>query len=296
MKKYIGLLIGVIVLIIVLFLLISSCSKKDNGEPLVFKDKVLEGMIKSELDKDQIYASDLSEITGIMIASDKLLGFSGGGHTDKSIILFGFDEYEYEGVRYSGDGTIETLEDLVYFPKLNSIRIYLQPNIDFDTIPNKANIYNLGLSQNKLDSLTFLEGFDKLMYLSLSSNSIVNLNGVENVKTIKRLGLNSNDVVDISLLEGFNNLEHLDLTYNAVLDVSPLSSLPKLNYLSLYENGISDISPLSNVKSLEELYLNNNNITDISPLKEFTSFKALNISGNPITNYEEINHITNAVK
>lgn len=253
-------------------------------------------MVKKELNKDIIYTTDLNEISGLMIASDRLIGFSGGGHTDKSIILFGFDEYEYEEVRYKGYGTITSLEDLKYFPKLTSLRVYLQPNIDFHTIPNRGNIYNLGLSQNKIEDLTFLEGFTKLGYLTLSTNNIVDLDGVENVKTIKRLGLNSNDVVDISLLEGFDNLEHSDLTYNSVLDVSTLSNLPKLSYLSLYENGIVDISPLSSIKTLEELYLNNNNITDISPLKSFTSFKALNIENNPITNYEEIVHITNAVK
>jgi hypothetical protein len=296
MKKYIGLVVGIIVLIIVVFILMSSCSKKEIEEELVFKDKVLETMIKEELDKDKVYPSDLNEISGLLIASDRLIGFSGGGYTDKSVILFGFDSFEYEGTRYKEFGTITSLEDLKYFPKLTSLRIYLQPNIDFDTIPNKGNIYNLGLSQNQIEDLTFLEGFDKLMYLSISSNKIVNLEGIENVDGIKRLNLNSNDVEDISLLEGFNNLENLDLTYNAVKDVSALSNLPKLEYLSLYENGISDISPLSNIKSLKELYLNNNSITDISPLKDFTSFEALNISGNPITNYEEINHIKNVVK
>ena len=296
MKKYVGLLIGFIVLLIIVVIFMSSCNKKEKEVELVFEDSVLESMIKKELDKDNIYASDLNEITGIMIASDRLIGFSGGGYTEKSVILFGFDEFEYEGTRYKEFGTIKSLKDLKYFPKLSSLRIYLQPNIDFDTIPNKGNIYNLGLSQNSITNLEFLEGFDKLMYLTLSSNKIVNLNGIENVNNIKRLGLNSNDVVDISLLSNFNNLEYLDLTYNAVKDINSLANLPKLSYLSLYENGISDISPIASIKSLEELYLNNNNITDISPLKDFTSFTSLNISNNPITNYEVISHIKNVTK
>lgn len=303
MKNHITkiLIAGILLIIILLAIFLVGCPKdknNDNGsnQPITFKDKQFEKMIQKELDKDEIYKSDLSEISGIMIASDRIIGFSGGGHKDKSVVLFGFDEFEYEDVRYKEFGTIKTLEDLENFPKLTSIRIYLQPNIDFNTIPNKANITNLGLSQNKISSLDFLEGFDKLLYLSISSNSIVELKGIENTPTLKRLGLNSNDVKDISLLSNFKDLEHLDLTYNNVLDVSPIKDLPKLEYISLYENGISDITPLASIKSLKQLFLNNNKITDISPLKDFTSFEDLNISGNPITNYEAISHITNTVK
>jgi len=296
MKKYIRLIVLILVIIVITILLFSRCSKKENETIIEFKDETLESMIKTELKKDKIYSSDLSEISGIMIAADRVLGLSGGGHTDKSVILFGYDSFEYEDVRYTEFGTIKTLEDLKYFPKLTSIRIYLQPNIDFNTIPNKGNIYNLGLSQNKIEDLSFLEGFDKLNYLTISSNNISNLKGIENVNNIKRLGLNSNNINNIELLYNFNNLEHLDLTYNKVIDINPISNLKKLEYLSLYENGISDITGLSKIKTLNELYLNNNNITDISALKDFEYFEVLNITENPISNYEVIDHIENVVR
>lgn len=296
MKKYLKIIIILIILFIIIVGLFTKCNKKESDEALEFKDLAFATMLKKELNKEQIYATDLNEISGIMIAADRVLGLSGGGHTDKSVILFNFEEFEYKDVRYKEFGTIKSLEDLKYFPKLTSLRIYLQPNIDFETIPNKAKINNLGLSQNKLTNIKFLKGFDSLIYLSLSSNYLVDLSGIEAVNNIKRLNLNSNDVTNIELLKDFNNLEYLDLTYNNVLDIIPLTNLPKLNYLSLYENGISDITPLSNIKTIEELYLNNNNITDISPLKDFTSFKALNISNNPITNYDVINHIPNVTK
>ena len=292
MKKHLAL---ISLLIILSIFLLSGCSS-NKEEKIVFADKQFEKMLQEELDKKEIYKSDLSEISGIMIAADRVLGLSGGGHKDKSVILFGFEEFEYEKVRYKEFGTIKTLEDLKNFPKLTSIRIYLQPNIDFNTIPNKGNITNLGLSQNKISNLEFLEGFDKLLYLSISSNKIVDLKGIENVPKLKRLNLNSNDIESIPQLASFKDLENLDLTYNSVDDVSPLKDLSKLNYLSLYGNGISDITPLANIKSLKQLFLNNNRITDISALKDFASFEDLNISGNPIKNYEVIKHIENAVK
>ena len=137
MKKHIKLIIFIIILVLIVLLFLFKCSKKENEVALEFKDKTLANMIKKELNKDEIYPSDLSEISGIMIASDEVLGFSGGGHTDKSVVLFGFEAFEYEDVRYTKNGTIETLEDLKYFLKLTSIRIYIQPNIDFNTKPNK---------------------------------------------------------------------------------------------------------------------------------------------------------------
>ena len=96
MKKYIKLIILILVVAIIIFIFLFSCSKKEKGKEevaLEFKDKAFANMIKKELNKDEIYASDLSEISGIMIAADRVLGFSGGGHTDKSIILFGFDSF-----------------------------------------------------------------------------------------------------------------------------------------------------------------------------------------------------------
>lgn len=301
-NKYIKYLIAIVILFLILFFLFNGCDKKENKAesknetPLTFKDEVFMKMLQKTLDKEEIYQSDLDGYSGILIAADRLLSLSGNGKTMESVILFGFDSFEHDGKRYTEFGTIETLEDLKYFSNLSTVMVYLQPNIDFETIPNKDKIYNLRLSQNKINDISFLNGYAKLAYLGLSSNKIVNINGIENVKTLKNVSFNSNDIEDITLLSDLTNLEEIDLTYNSVTDLRPLLNLSKLEYLSLYENGLSDISPLAGVKSLKELYLNNNSITDISPLSDFNSFDALNVSGNPITNFEPISHITNVVK
>lgn len=288
----------IIILIIIIILLLKGCEKNTNKneEPITFKDPVFEQMITKELNKSKIYPSDLEGYSGILIAADRLMSFSGKGKDSETVILYGFDTFEHNGVRYTEYGTMKSLEDLSNFPNLTRIHIYLQPEIDFGTIPNKKNIYNLCLEQSKINDLTFLEGYSKLLYLSLGSNEIVNLNGIQNLITLKNISFNSNNIVDITLLSNLTNVEELDLTYNKVVDVRPLTNMTKLEYLSLYENGISNIEPLASITSLKELYLNNNNITDISPLEAFTSFDSLNVSGNPIQNIEKVNHIQNVVK
>lgn len=292
MKKYVYVVLFVVVSII--FIFIKSCTTGEDE--IVFSDKVFEAMMKSKFDKDKIYPSDLANITGITIAADRVLEFSGKGFEEKSIILYGFTEYEYDGVRYEEYGTMTMLDDLKNFPKLSSVRVYLQPNIDFNTIPNRGNIYNLGLNQNKISKLDFLEGYTKLKYLWLSSNELVDITGVENVKTVTNINFNSNDIEDISLLSNLTDLKYIDLTYNKVVNLTPLANLKNLEYLSLYENGLSDITPLANIKSLKNLYLNNNNITDVSPLSGFTSFENLNLTNNPIINIEVLDHIENITK
>ncbi len=289
-KIFVNIILILAFLLILLILMFKGCDKK-REKLIIFKDPVFESMIKESLKKDKIYPSDLKGYSGILIAADRLMSFSGNGKDTESIILYGYDTFEYRGVRYTEFGTMKTLEDLKHFPDLISIRVYLQPEIDYNTIPNKDKIYNLNLSQNKISDITFLDGYNKLVYLNLSSNEIVNLDGIENLMTLRRLLFNSNDIVNIDLLKGLINIEELDLTYNQVNNLNPLTNLNKLEYLSLYENGLSDISPVSKIKSLRELYLNNNNITDISSLKDFASFDVLNISGNPITNIEVISHI-----
>lgn len=291
MKKYVNL----IILVFLAGFLLAGCSGKDE-EALVFKDKQFEKMLQEEIGSEKIYKSDLAEVSGILIAADRVLDLTGGGYKDNKIILYGYDEFEYGGTRYKETGSIKTLEDLKHFPRLSSIRIYRQPEVDFNTIPSKSGIINLGLSQNNLGNLDFLTGFDNLLYLSVSSNKLTDIKGVENAPKLKLLNLNSNEVASVATLSQLKELENLDLTYNSVTDISPLKGLSKLTYLSLYENGLKDISPISEMKSLKELYLNNNKITDLSPLKGFSTFDSLNVSGNPVKSYDPVSHIDNLVK
>lgn len=289
-------ILGLIIFICLIFILIKGCGGSLNENPIVFKDSTFEKMIKESLNKDKIYPSDLKDYSGILIAADRLMSFSGKGKNIESVILYGYDSFEYNDKRYTEFGSIKSLEDLSNFPKLVTIMVYLQPDIDYNTIPNKEKVFNLQLSQNKIEDLSFLKGFNTLSYLGLSSNQVSNLDGIEYLTKLKRLSFNSNNIVNIDLLGNLINLEHLDLTFNKIKDISALSSLTKLEYLSLYDNEVSDITALSNLTSIKQLYLNNNNIVDISPLKDFKSFDSLDVSGNKIENMEVISHIDNVIK
>ena len=70
--------------------------------PVVFSNPFFEEKIKEELGKDTILQSDLDTITGFAVSADEFIFLWGEGRSQKSIIHFYEDEFEYEGVRYKG--------------------------------------------------------------------------------------------------------------------------------------------------------------------------------------------------
>lgn len=264
-----------------------------NSNIVTFVDPVFEKMIKQALEKDIIYQSDLDEVTGVKIAADRFMLLSGKNMPEESIVLMGIDSYEYKDVLYKDIGTMKSLEDLKNFKNLSNLKINLQPNIDYNTIPNKEKISILSLSQCNIDDISFMDGFSNVMYLTLSNNNIVDIKIINKLSKLKILNIIENKIERIETLYTTNlkSLEKLYLTFNVISDISGLKNMENLKYLSLYGNNVKDISVLSSMKTIKELYLNNNQIEDISPLKSFESFDAINVSNNPIKNMDEIKHL-----
>lgn len=264
-----------------------------NEEPIVFTDEVFEKLLKTELGTDKIYPSDLEEITGIQIAADQFLFLSGPNRPSRSIILFKDDTFEYEDQKYTGFGTMKSLNDLSYFPKLSVLKITLQPDIDYNTIPNMSQLVQINITQSKVTDIAFLSEGEKLTYVILSTNNIKEIRSLENCKKLKYLSVNFNDVSDISPLADLITLEKVYFYENAITDITPLSKLTALQEIGMYNNMISDISVLSGLKNLTYVEFINNKITDVSPLKNFSSFERLALTGNPIENIELLSHIEN---
>lgn len=268
-------------------------TNSDSNEVIVFKDPVFEKLIKESLGKEEIYTSYLENYTGLKIAADEFILLSGPNNAEESITLHGEDTFQYKDEKYTGYGTMSSLEDLKYFPKLNNLKVTLQPNIDYSTIPNKEQFNNLSLTQSKISEVSFLSEAVNVMYLDLFSNEIINLTGIENMKQIKLLYVNYNRVDDISALENLTTLENIKFYGNKISDITPIANLTSLEKIGMYENEISDISVLSGLEHLTEVEFINNKITDVSPLKDFDSFKRLALKGNPVENIELLNHIEN---
>ena len=121
----------------------------------------------------------------------------------------------------------------------------------------------LDLSQNKIVSITEVEGLDKLPNLEV-------------------LILMGNRISQISGLERMVNLRSLNLNRNKITKIEGINHLTKLRYLGLSHNKITEISGLDAQTGLEELSLSFNKIMEITGLEQLTNLRRLNLASNPL--------------
>lgn len=120
--------------------------------PITFEDPVLARLLQAELGKETIFPSDLVGFSGMQIAADEYLFLSGQGRPGKNVILHGQDTFEHESRRYTGYGTIKMLMYLKHFPDLTALRITLQPQLGYGTIPILDRLIQLNITYSKLTS------------------------------------------------------------------------------------------------------------------------------------------------
>ncbi|HZJ74988.1 MAG TPA: leucine-rich repeat domain-containing protein, partial [Clostridia bacterium] len=277
--------VALFTLTFILFSAGCSCSfRTGEKELVVFKDAIFEKLIKEELQKDTIYTDDLSDIKGIQILADKYIFLSGSGRPEKDITLYGDDTFEYEEQKYTGFGTIKTLDDLKNFPALTVLKVFLQPETDYSTIPSIEKLERITISQSKLKDITFLSNAVNIASLTLSTNNISDISALGSCTKLTFLSVDFNDVSDITVLSKLTQLKRISFYSNKISDLSPLKDLTSLEDIALYNNKIQDISALSGLTNLKKIELINNKIEDVSPLKDFSSFEELRLSGNPIKN------------
>lgn len=317
MRLYSKRLLYIVLIMALIFLLLvgSGCARKNDAnsaanstppasqgekqgsdkeqEPVVFSDAVFETLLKAELGRETIYPADLAEFTGIEIAADQFLFLSGPDRPNKSIILFAPDAFEYDSKKYTGYGTMKSLDDLKYFPKLTALRVALQPEINYNTIPNVAQLNHVSVSLSKLSDIDFLSGATNLTSVSLSTNNISDISVLENCKNLKYLYANYNNISDLSPISTLTSLKKINFYQNKLTDITPLAKLTSLEEIGMYNNSVSDISVLAGLPNLTNVEFIGNQITDVSPLKDFKSFERLALTGNPIENIELLSHIEN---
>ena len=264
-------------------------------EPISFEDPVLFNLLKKELGKDEILPKDLAEYTSIEIAADEFAFLAAGGDSEKSIIHYMEDAFEYDGVRYEGFGTMKSLADLKYFTSLDKIYITLQPEIDYSTIPEEIaeKVRVVLIYQSQLEDISFLEKFENLMVLTLNTNNIKDLSPLEGKDKLIWLSFDWNEVQDLTPISSLTALKSISAYSNKISDLTALSDLPNLEEIEFYNNLIKDIGPLKNITTLKSVELINNQIEDVTPLKEFESFEELRLTGNPIKNIDVLSHIKN---
>lgn len=273
----------------------SDSSEGGSNDPIEFQDPVFEELVKKALGKEVVTAADLAGVNHIQIGGDHFVNLSKEGHSGSSMVyLFGTD-VEFDGVRYTGFGSMTSLADLKQFKDLTFLSITLQPNIDYSTIPAEVlpKLRTVFLTQSSIKDLSFLKGASSMFSLELFHNEVTDLTPLADCKELVTISANSNGVTDLSPLAQLPKLKRLSFYQNKVADLTPLANLTLLEELGFYKNQIEDITPLAGLTNLKDLELSNNKIKDVMPLKGFKEVENLNLSGNPVENLEELDHIEN---
>lgn len=209
-----------------------------------------------------------------------------------------------------------TLDDLIWFERLESLSTDILRGIDFSPISQLSSLRTLSLPGCSIDAVE-LEAFGtmtNLTSLNLSDCGLSSAAALSNLTNLETLILANNSIGNLSALEGLTKLKKLDLTRNAVTSLAVLVDLPTLEWLGLAHNpidtltpasgcknmrwldvtgcGISDLNPVGNMADLNELYASSNEISDISVLSGCPALVKLDLSDNLISDVSVLSGLT----
>ena len=171
------------------------------------------------------------------------------------------------------DSSVDSLQDLVFFPNLISLTLGEYGN-NIPPITTMNGIENC----TKLQSLSIINGPDKdYSAVSLLSNltSFIRRGGndyddiikyLKNCRNLRELTIGGQKITDMSNISECKYLVRLNLINNQISKIKGLESMINLEFLGLNDNYITKIEGLENLTNLKILYLDNNNVEDITPL------------------------------
>ncbi len=186
------------------------------------------------------------------------------------------------------DKSVDSLEDLVFFPNLTSLTLG-----DWGKNSPQVNTLNGVENCTKLQSITILDGPDKdyMAVLLLSNlktfyksggndfNNIID--ALKLCSSLENVSISNNQISNMSRISELGDLKSLNLATNQITKIEGLENKLNLTALNLESNKITKIEGLENLSNLEGLGLWNNQIIDITPLSVNNSLMSLNLMANP---------------
>ena len=191
------------------------------------------------------------------------------------------------------DTSVDSLEDLVFFPNLENLTLgdsngNNSPNITtMDGIENCMNLKSLFLNNVNIESFKQLSNLNEVTKISLlyGNNNIKDLiNTIEKLSTLQTFILNyAGGEYDYKIISDLP-VSLTSLTIRGAGDkinkIEGIEHLTNLTYLQMDNNKINTIKGIEKLTQLISLNLTNNQITDITPLSANTSLTTLNLKGN----------------
>ncbi|KRQ87438.1 Internalin-A precursor [Caloramator mitchellensis] len=166
---------------------------EDGINPIMFKDKNLERVIRIYLGKDQ----------GIIFAKD----------------VRGITELD---LRYQG---ITTLIDLRYFKGLKKINVAYNEISSLEGLTNLPKLEELIAFENNISDIKGIGNVKTLKKLDLANNNITDVSEISSLKNLEILNLSSNRIQNILGFEKLINLKEIDVSQNNIKDFSAVEKL-----------------------------------------------------------------------
>ena len=185
------------------------------------------------------------------------------------------------------DKTVDSLEDLVFFPNLISLTLgeygsNIPPIISMNGIENCTKLSNLDIiygpdkDYSAVAKLSNLKSFNR--FYGNDYNNIID--ATKFCENLERFSLSQVKVTNMNRIAELGNLKSLSLVSGQIKKIEGLKNMTNLEGLSLAGNQIKEIEGLENLTKLKRLFLNTNQIADITPLSANTSLMELNLKSN----------------
>ena len=191
------------------------------------------------------------------------------------------------------DSSVDSLEDLVFFPNLESLILgdsngKNSPNITtLDGIENCIKLKSLSLNGTNIESFKQLSNLNEITSISLlyGNNNIKDLiDSIKKLSTLHTFVLNyAGGEYDYKIISDLPvSLTRLTIrgTGDRITKIDGIQNLINLTYLQLDNNKISTINEIGKLTKLTSLNLYKNQITDITPLSANTKLTLLDLRGN----------------
>ena len=145
-----------------------------------------------------------------------------------------------------------------------------------------ANLEEINLSNNNLETVEFLEPLTKLKKINFSHNQITDIESCFNSReTLEYIDFNDNLATSLSALQTFTSLKYLDISNNEIKNIDFISGVFTLETLKLNNNKLEVFRDgLSGLNNLTELALGYTGLsfTDIRSLSYINQLVSLDIS------------------